>query len=120
MASFGQTARDTRSVAFVNLRRASLTDRLTDLQALILNDVSSIQLDTLRRIVGLAKQGLPVILVGKTPMESAGLRLGADGRVGTDDIRIQALLADMKKMERCTRVRDIGEVPKVLKTLHVP
>jgi hypothetical protein len=73
----------------------------------------------LERIVELAKQGLPVIVVGKMSVESAGLRFGADGRAEPDDGRIQALLVDLEKMERCTRVRDVGEVPKVLENLHI-
>ncbi|KAJ9093721.1 hypothetical protein QFC21_006317 [Naganishia friedmannii] len=68
-------------------------------KALVLNDVGFIQISTFRQILQLAKQGLPIILVGNGPLASAGFNPSDDQSATNHDSEIAALLSELKNDE---------------------
>lgn len=84
-----------------------------------MNAVAFMQISTLTKILQLAKQGLPIVLVGNGPIASAGLNTSADGNATNDDSKITALLSELKNHERCLSVDDVGQIPNALKRINI-
>ncbi|KAJ9123063.1 hypothetical protein QFC22_001252 [Naganishia vaughanmartiniae] len=88
-------------------------------KALVLNDVAYMQLSTLARILQLAKNGLPIVLVGNGPVVSAGLNPPQDGSATDDDTETVALLLELRNEPKCLSVDNVGQVSDALKRINV-
>ena len=80
-------------------------------KALILNEVKSIPQVTLRRILDLSRQGLPIIFVAKTPVCSAGL--------DADDSAIQKLVQTILEQNQAIKVDSLDDVASALGNLGI-
>jgi hypothetical protein len=85
----------------------------------VLNNVAYMQLSTLRKILHLTKQGLPIVLVGNGPAASAGLARLEDGNPKDVDSEIAVLLSELKNNNSCILVEDVAQVPDALRRINV-
>lgn len=81
-------------------------------RALVINNETDMELADAQQILTYAKEGLPVVLVGQTPV--------TDGTHGAeDDEAVQAVFAELKTMANVAAVADEADLPAALKSLGV-
>jgi len=73
---------------------------------------TSMPLDAARRILALAKAGLPIIIVGTAPNQTPG-------RAPADDIVLQALMRDLMQIRNVHQVAHEADVPALLLSLGI-
>jgi alpha-L-rhamnosidase len=73
---------------------------------------TSMTLDAARKILALAKAGLPVVVVGAAPNQTPG-------RTPKDDVELQGLMSQLVKMKNVHQVAHEGDVPALLGTLGI-
>jgi len=73
---------------------------------------TSMDLDAARKILGLAKAGLPIIIVGTAPNQTPG-------RTPADDSTLQALISDLMRMKNVQQVAHEADVPELLLSLGI-
>jgi hypothetical protein len=73
---------------------------------------SSMPLDTARKILALAKAGLPIVVVGAPPDQTPG-------RTPKDDAALQALMAELTSIKNVHTVAHEGDVPALLLSLGI-
>ncbi|EEG30756.1 hypothetical protein CLOSTMETH_01612 [[Clostridium] methylpentosum DSM 5476] len=81
-------------------------------RALVINDESTMELDAARQILSYAKQGLPIILIGGTPVADGTFR--AD-----DDAKLVALFEELKQLDNVYQISDENELPWALQQADV-
>jgi hypothetical protein len=102
---------DTRCVVTSEVEPPITEDLSISKQALILNEVSSVPSSTLRRILELAKQGLPIVFVGTIPTTSSGLE--------PDDANIADLVEEILQQCGSAKVDSIEETPTALSAMGI-
>lgn len=83
-------------------------------RALVLSDCDYLHADTVQTIVDLAKQGLPVILEGKTPAQVFGV-----SRPGNEDAALHALLEELRQLSNVRIAADDQGVHDAMASLHL-
>lgn len=78
-------------------------------RALVLTDATELPVATLRRIVALGREGLPVIVVGELPQRAPSLRPDP-----TSDAQIRQLAAELLALPRVVRTDATSKLPVVL------
>jgi glycosyl hydrolase family 106( putative alpha-L-rhamnosidase) len=73
---------------------------------------TSMPVDAARRILALAKAGLPIIIVGSAPNQTPG-------RTPADDATLQALMSDLMQNKNVHQVKHEADVPALLVSLGI-
>ncbi|WP_162606500.1 glycosyl hydrolase [Jiangella asiatica] len=80
--------------------------------ALLLNDQTTMPLDTAHSILRFVRRGLPVVILGDLPTTTPGYR-------PDQDVRLRAVIAELVRQPGVTRVDDESEVPGALERAGV-
>ncbi|GAA4615160.1 hypothetical protein GCM10023195_66620 [Actinoallomurus liliacearum] len=82
--------------------------------AVLLNDQTTMPVDTAQKLLQLAQRGLPVVIVGDLPSSTPGAHDAA-----AQDARLKSLVAQLVKQRGVVRVASEADVPTALKGLKV-
>jgi len=95
-------------------RAGSLFPDGSGYHAVLLKDQQTMPLAAAERLLQLARQGLPVVVVGKTPSATPGY-----DPTGRQDARLRGVISRLLAQRDVRRVRDLGSAPEVLRRLGV-
>jgi hypothetical protein len=94
-----------------------MTDLPVTSQALIFNDQESLALPIAEKVLHMAQQGLPIVVVGQAPRSIPGL--SPKGSLWKDEERVRAIFDEVLRLPTSAQVETADRVADALRKLQI-